>query len=66
MSEPKPLNKQEYYLNSMNKLEEICHKDFGQNPSDIAKFLDKQLQTIEKGAENTSDVDNKPSGLSNS
>ena len=65
MSEPQP-NKQAKFLDAQEEFNKACNTHFGLKGVDIASTLHQKLEEIERNPKNTSDVDNKSSGLSNS
>ena len=66
MPEFKSPDKQRAFQQSLNNFIDTCKENFNLGPTEIASGLNKQLQAVEEGSKNTSDVDNKPSGPSNS
>ena len=66
MPESKSPDKQRAFQQSLNNFVDTCKNNFNLVPSKIAPGLNKQLQAVEEGAKNTSDVGNERSGPSNS
>ena len=65
MSESQP-NKQAEFQDAQKNFDEACDTLFDSKGENIVSTLHQKLEEIERNPKNTSDVDNKPSGLSNS